>query len=177
MLSLALLGGRALRVGAQTTGDYAADAVKAAYLYQFVAYVEWPVNRFDEIDSPFLIGVMGTPGIGEELIQLARGRNIDGRPVEVRLLSSEDSLADLHLLFIGADVPRGADIAEAAASRSILIVTDSGDDSNADAAIELRIVGNRVRFEVFLDEAARAGLKLSSRLLGVALRVHGSSAE
>lgn len=149
-----------------------ADAVKAAFLYHFVGYVEWPQGRES---GPVTIGVIGSAPIAAELRQLLPGRSIAGRPVRVRVLSPGDELSGLHILFIGEhEYGRARQLIKAVQGAPTLAVTDGADGLERGAMINFIIADNRVRFEISQAAAERAGLKLSSRLLAVALRIRGA---
>ena len=145
--------------------------IKAAFLYKFLGYVEWR-SAFDKPTSPIVIGVLGADDIGAELRTLASGRQVGGHPILVRRVGKGDVLAGVHMLFVGrAESSRVSDLAPAAHRRGVLLVTDYEGALDDGSAINLVVIANRVRFEVSLDATERSGLKLSSRLLAVALWV------
>lgn len=142
--------------------------IKAAHLYKFAGYVEWPESAFASPAAPIVIGVLGDDPIAADLAQIVSGRTIDAHPVQVRRLRPGESLAGLHVLFVGqAERGRMAEV-RAATGPPQLVVTEHDGAFDAGSMINFRIIGGRVRFEVALDNAERRGLKLSSRLLTVA---------
>ena len=146
--------------------------VKAAFLYKFGSYVEWPDRAFPRSDSPLTIGVIGADALAEELEQIVSGRNVNGRPVQVRRLRAGESMAGLQVLFIGrADAGRLAEILSAAKGRSVLTVTESEDALQLGSVINFVVVDDKVRFDVALPPADLGSLKISSRLLAVARKV------
>ena len=146
--------------------------VKAAFLYQFASYVEWPSQTFAHADTPITISVMGADALAVELKQLVTGRSVGGRPVAVRQVRPGESLAGVHILFIGsAEIGRLAQIAQPPKPRPMLTVTESDGALSQGSMINFIIVDRRVRFEVGLDSAEKNGLRLSSRLLAVAQQV------
>jgi hypothetical protein len=143
--------------------------VKAAFVYKFLSYVEWPGSAFAQPDAPMVIGVIGADDLAAELTEVVRGRTVGARPVEVHRLRAADPLTGVNALFIGAsEKARIAALARAALARSVLVITESEDALDQGSVINLIVVDGRVRFEVSLDAAERAGLKLSSRMLAVA---------
>lgn len=140
--------------------------VKAAFLYKFLGYVEYP----QEI-GPLVVGVLGADDIGAELARITTGRNVGGRAVTVRTLREGDGLAGLHMLFIGAEAARGGALPRGAQQQGMLTVTESDNGLQQGSVINFRLVEDRVRFEVSLPAAEKCGLKLSSRLLSVAYHV------
>jgi hypothetical protein len=146
--------------------------VKAAFLYKFGSYVEWPEGVFARPDSPVAIGVMGADALAEELAQIAAGHSVNGRPVSVRRLRAGDSIAGLQVLFIGrADAARLAEILASAKGRPLLTVTESEQALELGSMINFVVVDDKVRFDVALVPADLGSLKISARLLGVARKV------
>src|SRR6266568_2186456 len=81
--------------GWATQGGAQADEyrVKAAFLYKFGSYIEWPSRSFARTDSPVAIGVMGANALADELAQIVAGRSVNGRAVQVRKLRPGDPIA------------------------------------------------------------------------------------
>jgi hypothetical protein len=156
---------------AQSDLQAAEYKVKAAFLYKFASYVEWPADVF-EPDSPFVIGVAGADALADELAQIVVGRSIGGRPVAVRKLRRSDPVSGLHILFFGRS-NRGlpSDVLASAKGRPVLTVTESEDAFALGSVINFVIVDDKVRFDVALREAEQANLKVSARLLSVARKV------
>jgi hypothetical protein len=146
--------------------------VKAAFLYQFASYVEWPGQAFAQADTPVTIAVMGAEPLAAELKQLVTGRTVGGRPVAVRQVRPGEPLSGAHILFIGAaESARVAQLAQSSKARPMLMVTESDGALAQGSMINFVIVDRRVRFEVGLDSVEKNGLRLSSRLLAVAQQV------
>ena len=163
---------------AQSVESAPEHSIKAAYLYNFASYVDWPPSALDVQDAPFAIGVLGDEQVAAELAPLMRGRQILGRPIAVRQVQSGDDLAGLHVLFIGrgsaAALPR---LLDEARDHAVLVVTEWDGALEAGSAINFRLIDQRVRFEVSLDAADACGLSVSSRMLAVAERVVPRSGE
>jgi YfiR/HmsC-like len=146
--------------------------VKAAFLYKFLGYVEWPPTVAGDPGSPITIGVIGAADVAADLARIASGRGVDNRPVMVRTVAEEDSLAGIQVLFLGGtDRARLNRMLKAAQQRSILTVTEADGALGQGSVINFRTVDGRVRFEVSLEAADKSNIKLSSRLLAVALNV------
>jgi hypothetical protein len=146
--------------------------VKAAFLYKFLGYAEFPASSFAGPVAPITIGVTGADDIAAELARIVAGRTVGNRPIAVRTLreGEVEGGGALQLLFIGGrDCPRAARLAQAAGA--LLVVTDCDSAQPAGSVINFRIVDDRVRFDVSLDAAERNNVKLSSRLLTVANHV------
>lgn len=146
--------------------------IKAAFLYKFTGYVEWPKSSFKDTDSPITIGVVGSDEIADELRRVVSGRSVQGRALTVTPVGKDSELTGVHVLFIGGEaVARLPRLIDAARARPILLVTDTADGLDRGGIINFVMVKRRVQFEISLDAAEKAGLTLSSRLLSVALRV------
>jgi len=146
--------------------------VKAAFLYKFAGYVEWPGSAFRAGDEPLVIGVLGDDPLARDLERLVRGRTSAGRPVLVRWIEDAAAPGNVHLLFIGRrEHHRAAEALRAVRQRPVLIVTESHDALDEGSMINFVIDEGRVRFEVNLEAVDRNGLGLSSRLLTVARNV------
>jgi hypothetical protein len=144
--------------------------VKAAFLYKFLGYADFPAAAFADSAAPIVIGVIGSEDMAEELARVVAGRQVRGRPIVVRTLREGDP-AQVHLLFVaGSDSARTARILRSAPA-ALLPVTECELGLQNGSVINFRIIEERVRFDVSLDSAERNNVKLSSRLLTVANRV------
>lgn len=145
-------------------------AVKAAYLYRFLSYVEWPPAALPGPGEPIVVGVLGAEVVARELPAILAGRQLNGRPVVARSLPASTTAFDgLHVLFIGRATPADKVVARLG-NRPVLVVTES--EIDAGGMLNFVVVDGRVRFEAAPAAAEQAGLKLSARLLTIAERVH-----
>ncbi len=146
--------------------------VKAVFLFKFLDYVDYPPGAFRDPTAPYVIGVYGAEDIARELGQAVAGRKVGNRGIEVRRLRKGDPVTGLHLLFVGAsDSAQLPAFVRATQGQPVLVVAEDEHGLPAGAAINLVVVGDKVRFDVALDAAERAGIRLSSRLLSVARSV------
>ena len=150
-------------------------SVKAAFLYKFANYIEWPPAAFAAPASPLVIGVVGADDIGTELERIAPGRAVNGHPVSVKRVREGEALRGIHLLFIGKDQPALAALLRSAQGQSVLTVTDADRGLEMGSAINFVPAGERIAFEVSLEAAEKSGHRISSRMLSVARRVVGKS--
>jgi hypothetical protein len=167
-LAWALVAGSA---AAQAPLQPTEAGVKAAYVYRFLAHVDWPPSAFATPDEPVAIGVAGADEVGEELQRVVAGRQVNGRAVTARRVADDEPLEGLHVLFIGRTVRQPARLVERLRGRPVLIVMDSASGLEAGAMLSLVPVGGRIRFEASPMSAERVGLKLGARLLALAERV------
>ena len=157
----------AVLVFAGTARTFAQDValeyrVKAAYLFNFTKFVEWPPTAFAKEES-FRICVAGRNPFGPELSSTLVGETAAGLPLASQIVSVDDA-ASCHVLF----VPRGVAATpylRSVASTPVLTVGESPDFVTQGGAINFVLEGGRVRFEIDQEAAERAQLKVSSRLL------------
>jgi hypothetical protein len=157
---------------AQADGRSAEVQIKAAFLYKFGDFVQWPPAAFSRPEATFTIGVMGAHDVAAALEQVVADRKVQGRPVSVRRLRRGESLAGVHILFVGhAEAARLGEILAAAREQAVLTVTESEDAIASGSMINFVAVDDKVRFDIALPPAERGQLKISSRLLAVARKV------
>src|SRR5690554_1372357 len=154
---------------AAASSAYSEAEIKAAFLYNFGSYVQWP--REAGAADPITFALLNAPGVEEALERLVQGRTLQNRPVRVRRLRSVNELDDEEILFIGPGENGRLRQLIAAVDGPTLIVTDAPDGLALGSMINFQLVDQRVRFEVRLPAAEAAGLMLSARLLSAALRV------
>lgn len=146
--------------------------VKAAYLYKFASFVEWPEGSFARADSPVVIGVAGADQLAEQLEQTVAGHTANGRPLLIRRVRHGDPLTGLHMLFVAAhDKALAQELLAASRGQPVLTVTDADETFGLGSMINFVIADERLRFEVALKHAAAARLKISARMLAAAYRV------
>jgi hypothetical protein len=150
--------------------QFSIDAVKAAYLFRFASYVEWPEAARKE--GPFVIGLVGGEDVAVHLEHLLTGMSIRGKPARVRRVKTAADLDGVHILYVSERVFRGSrPLRELAITRPILIVTDHHDGLDGGGVINFIEVDRNLRFEISVDAAERGNLKIDSALLAVAARV------
>jgi uncharacterized protein DUF4154 len=145
----------------------AAPELKAAFLLNFVRFAEWPNLT---AGSPLVLCVAGDERVADALSAAARGQSVGGRRLDVSKMSTAGSLVPrCHLLFVSAsDVPLGMSLVGDARGLPIMTVSDRNGFCDSGGMIELFVDDARMRFAVNLDTVERSGLRLSSRLLGLA---------
>jgi hypothetical protein len=168
-LFLLLLGGGVAPLHAQEVVQASEARVKAAFLFKFGDYVEWPAESFAGAND-FTIGVLGADDLAGELSTLVAGRNVAGRPVTVRRLRPGEALRGVQVLFVAKPADAGPALASLS-GQPTLVVTDSARGLPPESVINFVRVAERLRFDVSLPAARARGLKVSSRLLVVARKV------
>jgi hypothetical protein len=153
---------------------YQEDAVKAAFLYRFTGYVDWP--RDATARPLFTIAVLGADPVAAELSRLLPGHTIKNLPAQVRVVRSAKDALDAQLLYVGSGYNGDLEeIAETLAQRPVLLVTDREDGLNTGGAINFMLVDQRVRFEISMPAVVRSRLWVQPPLLAVAARVRGNA--
>jgi hypothetical protein len=146
--------------------------VKAAYLYKFAGYVEWPSTVFDSQSSPIVIGVIGNDDLEEILARTIVGKTANGRPLVTRRLTADSPLQGVHMLFVGAMGTRTLQaIGDAARGKPVLVVSDAQQERMLGSMISFDLIDQHLRFDVALKPVASSGLELRALMLTAARRV------
>ena len=153
-------------VQAQSSNEY---QVKAAFLYNFAKFVDWPGDAFGNTNAPLVIGVIGDDPFGGALDQAINGKTINGRPLVVRRLRWGQDLRSCHIIFISSsERQRLPQIIQSLKGASVLTVGDMGQFNQQGGIINFILEANKVRFEINSSAAGQARLRISSKLLSLA---------
>ena len=146
--------------------------VKAAYLYKFASYVEWPQGAFANPDSPVVIGVAGDAALRDELARMVQDKSINGRRVQVRTVHPGHPGSGIHVLYAGelADGERDW-LRRHLASQPVLLVSDLAQARALGSMVHFVAVDQRLRFDVDLRPVTAGRLKVSALMLSAARRV------
>ncbi|MGH9739573.1 MAG: YfiR family protein [Candidatus Acidiferrales bacterium] len=147
--------------------------VEAAYLYQFGNFVEWPSKNPKVAGSKyFSVCVLGRDPFGRVLDDTLSGSKMNGLPMVARRIDSVEDASDCQILFFSSSSRSQLDSSMSALHHApILTVSDIADFDSRGGMIQFVLIGGRVRFEINIPSAQKAGLKLSSQLLKVAVGV------
>jgi YfiR/HmsC-like len=152
--------------------------VKAAYLFNFLKFVEYPGESFADPLAPIVIGVVGDDPFGNALPQVVLGKTVQGRDLVIRMYRSGEDLRGAHILFISASERRRLPmILTSLHGSSVLTVADTEGFLDAGGMIQFLTENGRVRFAINVDATGRAKLKMSSKLLSLAKVVGGNGKE
>lgn len=175
VLLLVLLAVASLWLVPSRAGPPSEYQIKAAYLLNFVRYVEWPPARLPSA-APLRLCVLGRDPFGDALASID-GRQVNGHEVRVRLLDSVPLSGDCHLLFIADSEERRVGlILRSIAGRAVLTVSDIDGFAEAGGGIGLVVEEGRVRFDINQEALQREGLRASSQLLRHGRNVFGLKA-
>jgi hypothetical protein len=142
-------------------------AVKAAFLTKFGAYVAWPAAARPRPGAPLQICLVGGDPFGRLIDEAARGQQVDGHPLQVRRIGTAGQAGSCHIAYVEGG---GGASLQALQGKPVLTVTDARAGAQA-GMIHFIIHDGRVRFNIDEAQAARSGVGISSRLLGIALSV------
>jgi hypothetical protein len=148
--------------------------VKAAFLYNFARFVEWPAEA--SRPEPFVIAVLGRDPFGSVLDETVAGKTVGGRPIQVRRATRVDEVRDAQIVFVSAsEAPNVPTILKALEKPGVLTVGDLDGFAERGGAINFTVQSRRVRFEINPGSAEQAHLKMSSQLLKLATLVPSPS--
>lgn len=172
ILSMAMIPGFCFSQDA-TTNEY---QVKAAYLFNFAKFVEWPTNTFSSADAPLKICVMGLDPFGRSLEDSIAGKTVSGRPIEISHKADAAGARSCQILFIAvSDKQQIRRILPQLSGASVLTVGDTLGFTEDGGMLNFVLDGDRVRFDANLNAAEQAHLRISARLLSVAKTVTGKT--
>jgi len=173
VLTWSLIGVSSLQAQQSKPTEY---ELKAAYLYNFGKFVEWPAMATAANHDPFLICVLGKDPFGASLDAAIAGEAINGERVLAKRISKPQEALNCRVLFISSsEEAQLKEILTTLEKTSVLTVSDMPQFTRRGGMIQFVPEASRVRFEVNLTVAERAGLTLSSQLLKVAISVRRNS--
>jgi hypothetical protein len=163
-VAIALATPVAARAAGAADGSQA--AVKAGFLYNFAKFAEWPALPSG---APIVVCILGDDDVAAALTATIHGQTIGGHAFEVSRPQGQRAWPGCHLLFVADSETRQFDAGKIAiAALPVLTVSDGKGFSQVGGVIELYIDDGRMRFTINVSAAERAGVRLSSRLLGLA---------
>jgi len=152
------------------TGEY---LVKAAFLYNFAKFVEWPEKVFSSPDDPINLYILGEDPF-DTAIETIRGKTIRGRELKIKVISNIEDMDKCHILFICRSEKDGLEsLLDRVKKSGVLSVADMDDFAVRGGIINFFKSGNKIKFEINVDAAQHSGLKISSKLLKLARIVPG----
>lgn len=166
LILLALLLPGSVRMAWAQAGE---EEIKAAFLFNFARYVQWPQGSFDARGTPVRVCVLGADDFARIVSANVSGKSVDDRSVEVVDLKNSESLSGCHILFVGDETrrPRRELLGEIG-KLPVLTVSDSEGFAREGGIANFYRDANKVRFEINPGAARVAGLKISSQLLRLA---------
>lgn len=148
--------------------------LKAAFLFNFAQFVEWPTNAFASSNAPIVIGILGPDPFQGALDKICAGEEIRGRPLEVVRYAKAADVRPAHVLFIPrAMASQLPDALPRVADSPTLTVSDTDRFAERGGMIQLYTDQNQVRLRIDAEAARKANLSISSKLLRLAQLTRG----
>lgn len=146
--------------------------IKAAYLYNFLRYIEWPSNAFENAASPFVVGILGQvdPALTQSLAYYEKRKKVRGRAIKIRHFKSADEITGCHVVFLSKtlDSKLLRRVVKRLSGKPTLLVGETRTFLQQGGGISFYRVSTKIRFRLSLKETRRKGLKASAKLLQVA---------
>ena len=147
--------------------------IKAAFLYNFAKFVEWPTRAFAGPTSPITIGVLGENVFHDDLEKTIHGKVINGHPLQFKEFHSVTEATNCQILFISpSEKSHLSKILDGLRGASVLTVSQMDHFTEDGGMINFIIEDNRVHFQINNEAAKKAGLTISSKLLSLAAHSH-----
>ena len=153
---------------AQPVGDREYQ-IKAAFLFNFTQFVEWPSAALPQTGTALVIGILGENPFGKYLDEMISGETANGHPLEVHQYKNINEIKTCHILFI--NLPQADKMGEALAAlkgQSILTVSDQNNFIQMGGMIRFVTKQNKIQIQIAPERAKNADLMISSKLLSVA---------
>lgn len=171
--ALGVCGLASSAIAADNDASARADQMKAAYLFNFVKFVEWPAGTSaDAIQMCFV----GAPGVADSLRSATADKRIGARRIESRALAPGDIATGCAVVYFDAQVLEHESATLQSARTAALTVSDAKSFTRSGGAIQLFTEENRLRFVINVGNARRAGVRISSNLLKLASNVEQDGA-
>ena len=143
--------------------------MKAAFLYNFARFIEWPAEAFPNDKSPIALCVFRHDPFGSVLDEALRGKSINNRELQARRVNELPELKMCQVIFIsGQEDKHLPEVLSSVKGASALVVGESQEFAERGGTVQFYLENNKLRFAVNLDAAQRARLQVSSRLLALA---------
>jgi hypothetical protein len=143
--------------------------VKAAFLYNFAKFVEWPQEAFASETAPIQIAVFGDEEFSAKLKSLLSDKKAHGRSFEVKRITNPQDAKTVQMVFVpSAESRRTSQILEATRKLPVLTVGESDQFLDLGGMINFVFEDSQLRFQINPEAAEKARLKISSQLLRLA---------
>ena len=170
LLSLLLLRG-GVPVDAQEDSQPTEYQIKAAFIFNFAKFVEWPAAVFPKPSSPLVVGVLGENPFHDALEKTIKNKTVDEHPVIIMQYRAASDATNCHILFISSsEKARLAQTLKQFNGRSVLTISEMPGFTDAGGMINFVLEGTKIRFQINNDAANSVGLKISAKLLGLGVR-------
>lgn len=161
---------------AQQVDNVSEYKLKAAFIYNFSQFIEWPETAFSAPDAPFQICVVGDDPFGEILKPMQK-RKYHSHPIEISYPKTLTEAASCHILYLDA-VNKGTqwhDVVKSLGEAPVLTVTSSGDAMESGFCIGFVSRESKTRWNMNLAASRKAQLKVSAKLIEIAVLIVGEA--
>ena len=149
--------------------NYTEYEVKAAFMYQFIAFINWPPESFKDDTTPFTIGVLGKDPFEEILDNMIKNKKAHNRTIKIMRSEKPEDLKQCHIVFVCSSEQENADtVLDTLSTSSTLTIGEWDSFTKQGGIIRFMLRKNKIAFEINNDNAQNAGLKISSQLLNLA---------
>lgn len=163
-----LLAGAPVCAQAPQPSEY---QLKAAFLFNFAKYIDWPAESFTNDKAPFLIGILGDNPFGSALEQIVAGKKINEHPITIQPLRAGTEGTNCHIIFVSSsEKKRLPEIMQSLHGAAVLTVGETEKFIETGGIINFVPEANKIRFQINDDAAKAAKLKISSKLLSLAVK-------
>jgi hypothetical protein len=143
--------------------------VKAAFLYNFTQFVQWPDTAFASKDSPFVLATVGDDPFAGMLERVTADKSAADRPIRVVHFDSPDHIADCQMLFVPASQAASTTaILDKVSKKAVLTVGETETFTSSGGAMRFFLEDNKMRFEINADAVEASGIKVSAKLMKLA---------
>lgn len=170
-LILLLLPGASGRAQDSQPSEY---ELKAAFLFNFAKFVDWPPEAVPPKNTPFIIGILGENPFGADLEKVIRDKKVNDHPIEIKPCRTAAEATNCHILFIcSSEKDHLAEIVKSLNQASVLTVGESDRFIEGGGMIRFFTESKKIRFQINDEVAKKAKLKISSKLLSLSTRPTG----
>lgn len=156
--------------GAESSREY---QVKAAFLFNFTKFIEWPVERFATPTNPVVIGVFGKNPFGNDLSETVKGKTNGNRSFMVRVVSTPAEATNCHLVFLPAGEDKVlAEMQPLLVAAGVITVGETELFARQQGVINFVMEAGKLRFDLNMETADHARLKINAQLQQLARKVH-----
>jgi hypothetical protein len=146
-----------------------ASALKAAFVFNFVRFTDWPAETTGPVSSPLVVCMLEAGNVAEEFRQISRGRTPSGRPIEIRVTRKDDQLRSCHALYVsGLDQKQSDQLIASLNDTSVLTISDDERFAERGGLVNFVLQNNTMGFAVNVAAVQRSRLQLSAKVLALA---------
>lgn len=148
------------------------EGVKAAFLYNFAKFAEWPASAFASASTPITVGFVGGTELADTFDQNVKGKNVNGRDFVVKKLSGAAGVEQCQIVYV-AEAGQVSAVTAALKGKATLIIGETDNLLTSGGMIRFAKAGAKIVFDLDLATTTAAGLKVDAKLQKVARTVKG----